>query len=115
MNNKRQILKVKIPYVGGDGEKPRPVIQLNKPCDEFNNFQVIFITSKKPKMKLDSDLVLNEKGEHFELTGLSKTLYIRCSKIFTIDPVSVECIIGELSEDLNNVLNKKLIKNLNLQ
>lgn len=32
------ILKAIVPYVDGIGNKPRPVVQLNQPLDEYNNF-----------------------------------------------------------------------------
>jgi PemK-like, MazF-like toxin of type II toxin-antitoxin system len=110
----RLILKASIPFVEGEGNKSRPVIQLNEPSDEHDNFQVVFLTSKKPKSKFITDLEINSNIEHFDLTGLSKTTYIRASKIFTIDPTSVEGVLGKLPKNIETKLNQILTKSLNL-
>ncbi len=111
----RLILKAIIPYVDGSNQKARPVVQLNEPCDEYDNFQVAFLTSKKPKLKLYTDIEINFDHAHFYKTGLSKTTYIRVSKIFTIDPEMVEGVIGNLPLDIDSNLNKVLAKSLNIK
>jgi PemK-like, MazF-like toxin of type II toxin-antitoxin system len=92
----RSILKAIIPYVEGSNVKARPVIQLSEPGDENYNFQVVYLTSKKPNSLLNTDIEIIESHIHFYETGLSKTSYIRVSKIFTIDPSMVQGVLGHL-------------------
>ena len=111
---KHPILKAVIPYVEGSGNKPRPVIQLNSPCDEHKNFQVVYITSQKPDGNYPTDIEVEQKHKDFSLTGLNKNSYIRASKIFTIDPSMVELVLGDLPEDLTIKLNNVLKTSLKL-
>lgn len=104
----KKILKVLIPFVNGSGNKVRPVIQLTEPSDEYNNFQVAYITSQEPSKQYPTDLEINASIPDFTLTGLTKTSFIRCSKIFTIDPSVVELVIGDLPKDLSSDLDKIL-------
>lgn len=111
---KRQILKAIIPYVRGDGDKPRPVVQLNSPSDEHQNFQVAYITSQLPPQSYLTDIEISQTHDGFNLTGLNRTSYIRASKVFTIDPSMVKSVIGDLPTDLTLKLNHTLKTNLNL-
>jgi hypothetical protein len=111
----RKILKVKIPYIEGVGSKFRPVLQLSSPSDEYNNFQVAYITSQKPDLHYPTDLLISKSYSKFDSTGLTDNSYIRCSKIFTIDSSMVDLIIGDLPSDLNQKLDKILLTHFNLQ
>ena len=110
----KQILKVSIPFVESAGSKPRPVLQLTNPSDEHGNFQVAYITSQKPNKNYPTDILIEESHNNFELTGLVSDSYIRCSKIFTIDPSMVDLVIGDLPRDLENQLNLILKKHFNI-
>jgi hypothetical protein len=57
-------------------------------------------------------LKIDENIKDFTITGLSKTSFIRCSKIFTINPSMVESIIGDLPETLNIELDIILTNHL---
>ena len=110
----RRILKIKVPFVDTAQSKPRPVLELSSPSDEHNNFQVAYITSKKPKKNYLSDILLDSNHPDFEMTGLLKTSYIRLSKIFTIDTTMVDFVIGDLPADLNQILNQALTTHFKL-
>ena len=90
-------------------------LQLSNPYDEFDNFQVAYITTTIPKEIQITDVEVDSNEKLFTDTGLTKTSYIRLSKIFTISPSFVINIIGELPDDINTKINSKLIKNLNLK
>lgn len=110
----RNILKVLIPFIEGSSSKPRPVVQLTNPSDEHNNFQVAYITSKSPKNKYQTDLLLDQNSPEFEKTGLLLSSYIRCSKIFTINSEMVDLIIGELPKNLDAKLSLVLKKHFKI-
>jgi mRNA interferase MazF len=110
----RRILKIKIPFIDTNHNKPRPVLELSSPSDEHNNFQVAYITSKEPEKNYLTDILIDSNHSDFEMTGLIKTSYIRLSKIFTIDVSMVDLVIGDLPADLNQTLNQILITHFKL-
>lgn len=68
-----QILKIFLPFVETIGQKLRPVLQLTSPSDEYNNFQVAFITSQKLKSNFRTDIKIDKNNSDFETTGLLQT------------------------------------------
>jgi hypothetical protein len=104
----RQILKVIIPYIDSIHSKARPVLQLNNPCDERGHFQVAYITSKKPVKSYHTDIEVTQADVQFNITGLTKTSYIRLSKIFTIRPDMVDAVIGQLPDKIDSNVSGSL-------
>ncbi len=105
---KLSILKVKTNFIEKKGFKYRPVLQLNNPGDEYSNFQVAYITSVRPGIILQTDLIIDETKKYFSKTGLLTNSYIRFTKIYTINSSEVECIIEDFSVKENDEVNKIL-------
>jgi PemK-like, MazF-like toxin of type II toxin-antitoxin system len=111
---KLNILKVKAPFLEVKGYKFRPVLQLNDIQDEHGNFQVAYITTKRPNDILRTDLVIDQDKPYFTKTGLMFTSYVRFSKIYTVSSETVESVIGEFPIRKNTEVEKilKIIFNL---
>jgi subtilase family serine protease len=108
------IIIVQLPFLDNHKSKPRPVLQLTEPSDEHNNFQVAYISSIKPATSYKSDIAIENSISNQEITGLTKNSYIRCSKIFTIDPTLVKYIIGQLPQKQKYELQITLKNHFNL-
>ena len=65
-----QILRVDFPFSeGGMGSKARPALAISDSVGEFGEVVLIFMTSKKPKKVLETDICIEKESDDFVETG----------------------------------------------
>lgn len=104
----RNLLVVDIPYLDGSGSKIRPVVQLTDILDEHGNFQVAYVTSKMPNQAYPTDILVDTNHIDFNQTGLSVKSMVRTSKIYTVNQLQVQGLLGILPLDLSSLVDKAL-------
>lgn len=105
--NKGEIVLVPFPFSDLSGNKNRPAVILINSDDDVT---VCFITTQ---LKWDSefDIII----EPSDLNGLKKTSLLRLSKLATLDKDLIIGRLGNLDPQIINLINKNLIKLLQLE
>lgn len=110
-NLKGKIVLIEYPYTDLSGSKLRPALVL---YDRDLDVVLAFITSRLYMYNEETDVLIKSDSPEFKSTGLEKDSIIKLDKIFTISKEKIKKIIGEVSDNLKNEINRKLQKILML-
>ena len=100
MYKRGDVVLVHIPYIELTGiGKRRPVVVVQR--DEYNDklphVLIAAVTSRTRQEDDPTSCILDPSDSEGKAAGVSRRSLIRCDRIFTVDQVSIESVIGKLS------------------
>jgi len=101
------IILVPFPFTDLNERKVRPGIILSNKI-RLNTIIVALVTSKKVKVKEDTDIHIDKTVKEFKKTGLKVSSTVRLSQIAT---VHTRLVIGKIG-DCNNEIKKEIKSSL---
>ena len=105
---KNKIVLVPFPFDNFKKFKVRPAICLTEIFGKKEQVIIVFITSKYAEDLDSTDILLSEKDEGFQQTGLIVKSAIKLQKIVTIPVRFIKRELGELPAARMEELNTKL-------
>ena len=110
---KNKIVLVPFPFDDFSITKVRPALCLTNPTGKFDHIVIAFISSRIPNEILETDIIIDKNDKSFKTTGLTVSSVIRIHKIVTIPTELIKRELGQLSENLQQEVDKKLKKLFN--
>ncbi|MGD0534137.1 MAG: type II toxin-antitoxin system PemK/MazF family toxin [Methanoregula sp.] len=99
---KGSIILIHFPFTDMSGLKLRPALVIH---ESNQDVVVAFISSRIPKHRSDSDLLISSDHPSFAGTGLKRPSVIRFDKVATVSRDLIEGGIGEIDEGLARECN----------
>jgi mRNA interferase MazF len=96
------IVLIHFPFTDLSGVKLRPALVIH---ESDQDVIVAFISSRIPKHRSDSDLLISSDHPSFAGTGLKRPSVIRFDKVATVSRDLIEGGIGEIDEELARECN----------
>jgi mRNA-degrading endonuclease toxin of MazEF toxin-antitoxin module len=109
-----KIVYAPFPYLEENRSKNRPLLVLAENKDQYDTVIVAYITSQIDKNILPSDILLLQKDDFFEQTGLSLDCAIKLNKLGCIPKSIIKYEIGTLPEKQIALVKTKLRQIFNL-
>jgi mRNA interferase MazF len=105
---KGKIVLVPFPFDDLSAEKVRPALCLTDPIGSHRHIVVAFISSQAPTTTVASDIVLDPAQKDFTLTGLRVPSVLRLHRLVTLTSAIIRRELGELSQNLQRDVDRKL-------
>jgi mRNA interferase MazF len=106
------IALVQYPFDELSGSKLRPGLCLTDAIGSRKYVIVAFITSQLPKTALPSELIIDDKHQDFDQTGLRISSMIQLQRLFSTPEDLILRRLGSLSASLQNEVKSKLAEML---
>ena len=119
MNCKRgDVVIVPFPFVTSEGamQKARPALVVSNHLirRRFDDLILVGITSQRIDDVIETEFLIEEDREYFEQSGLKKTSVVRCEYLMTVPKRLVARKLGELPENIMELIDKKIKRSLGL-
>lgn len=111
---KNKIVLVPFPFDDFSSTKVRPALCLTHTISNFEHIVICFISSKIPKSKEESDIILDITDLDFDKTGLKVASTIRLHRLVTIPKLLIQRQLGYLPSSQISIIDKKLKELFNL-
>lgn len=107
---KGKVVLVPFPFDDLSTQKVRPAVCLTDQIGEHRHVILAFITSKKNREFLETDVILDITDEKFNLTGLRVSSTLRLHRLMTVTISLVSRELRELSPTMKKQVDEKLCK-----
>lgn len=109
------IVLTPFPFTDLQGKKVRPALVVSSSRITGDDVILVFISSVVDEKSLGpADFVIRKTAKDFKETGLKKDSVFKMSKIATVDKSIILGELGYLSDDLLELVDKKLRLSLEL-
>ncbi len=103
-----EIVLINFPFDDFSGSKLRPALCLTSPISKHQHVILAPITSNLNNATETTDILLENKQNDFEKTGLKVSSVIKIHKLITIPDKIIQKTIGFLPESLHKEVDGKL-------
>lgn len=107
MLKKGNIVLIPFPFSDLSAQKVRPAVIISD-INKGDDVVVAFISSKKPKRKELTDVLISDGSVGFTETGLKVSSVVRVSKIATLDKKIILGKLGEFSKAIEKEIALKI-------
>jgi len=107
---KNKVVLVPFPFDNFSTIKVRPAVCLTNAIGKYNHIVIAFISSKIPVEPLEIDIIIEKKNRSFGKTGLTVDSVIRIHKVVTIPEKLIKRELGQLDENLQKEIDKRIEK-----
>ena len=104
---KGKIILVPFPFTDLTAAKLRPALVL---FEGDRDVVAAFISSRLPERASPGDVVIDDKHQEFQLTGLKTSSVIRLDKVATVLKDLIAGEIGEVGDALKREINGRLLE-----
>ncbi len=105
---KGKVVLVPFPFDDLSSSKVRPAVCLTEPIGPYRHIVVAFITSARPAVLLDTDLLLEPGVPGYEATGLLVPSTLRLHRQMTVAASFIRRELGALSPSLEREVAVRL-------
>lgn len=102
---KYKVVLVPFPFDDLTTNKVRPAVCLTEAIGQYRHVVLAFITSQKPKILENSDLIVEEGEKEFTMTGLRVSSTLRLHRLLTLPTRMIRRELGILSPRLRKKVN----------
>ena len=107
---RKSIVLVSFPFDDFSATKVRPALCLTNRIGKMEHVVVAFISSKIPVELFESDLIIRLNSIEWEGTGLKSDSVVRLHKLTTLPTKVFRSKLGDINENLEKKVAKKLKK-----
>jgi mRNA interferase MazF len=105
---RHKVVLVPFPFDDLSATKVRPAVCLTDPVGPHRHVVLAFITSQISSQPLDTDLLLDSRGEEFAATGLRVSSTLQLHRLMTASTALIRRQLGHLAPEMQAEIADRL-------